>query len=140
MFVEIVPAPALRDIARKSFRAARSLASTLVPDLEEWRPLLETVAALHCRGIAVDWSGFDRDYPRRKVALPLYPFERTRYWPELRQRLHLPSAEQLSRARTGETGCMNRAGRHSLIHMCIRRQMVSTRGQTVMPARTATPR
>lgn|GEM_PF-1865466 len=32
------------------------------------------------RGGAVDWTAFDRDYTRRKVNLPTYPFQRQRYW------------------------------------------------------------
>jgi len=31
------------------------------------------------RGVEVDWAGFDRDYPRRKVVLPTYPFQRREY-------------------------------------------------------------
>ncbi len=84
VFVEIVHAPAVREIVRRNFPEQEYLwLSTLVPEVEKWRPLLETVAALYCRGAAVDWSGFDGDYSRRKVSLPLYPFERSRYWPEL---------------------------------------------------------
>ncbi|MEE8525458.1 MAG: polyketide synthase dehydratase domain-containing protein, partial [Thermoanaerobaculia bacterium] len=42
--------------------------------------MLDSLAALYTRGIAVSWTGHDRDYPRRKVALPSYPFQRQRYW------------------------------------------------------------
>jgi acyl transferase domain-containing protein len=35
---------------------------------------------LSVAGVKVDWSGFDRDYQRTKVALPTYPFQRERYW------------------------------------------------------------
>ena len=34
----------------------------------------------------MDWKGFDRDYPRRIVTLPGYPFERKRFWFENRRR------------------------------------------------------
>ena len=34
------------------------------------------------RGAAVDWAGFDRGLPRRRVALPTYPFQRKRHWAE----------------------------------------------------------
>jgi acyl transferase domain-containing protein/acyl carrier protein len=30
--------------------------------------------------VAVDWAGFDRDFPRRRLPLPTYPFQRERYW------------------------------------------------------------
>ena len=28
----------------------------------------------------IDWVRFDQDYPRRKVVLPTYPWQRQRYW------------------------------------------------------------
>ena len=42
--------------------------------------MLATLAALYVRGVPVDWAAFDRPYPRRKVSLPTYPFQRERYW------------------------------------------------------------
>ncbi|HEY1805016.1 MAG TPA: SDR family NAD(P)-dependent oxidoreductase [Terracidiphilus sp.] len=30
----------------------------------------------------IDWQAFDRDYPRRRLALPTYPFQRQRFWIE----------------------------------------------------------
>ncbi len=49
---------------------------------DDWQQLLGSLQALYVRGVEVDWSGFDRDYGRRKVALPTYPFQRQRYWLE----------------------------------------------------------
>src|SRR6185436_15176873 len=46
----------------------------------EWITLAETVARLYAGGVGIDWTGFDGDYQRRKVALPTYPFQRQRYW------------------------------------------------------------
>jgi acyl transferase domain-containing protein len=39
---------------------------------------------LYVGGADVDWAGFDREYARKKVPLPNYPFERQRYWLEPR--------------------------------------------------------
>jgi len=44
--------------------------------------ILESLGRLYVEGVPVHWAGFDRDYPRRKVSLPTYPFERQRYWVE----------------------------------------------------------
>ncbi|HUL78059.1 MAG TPA: SDR family NAD(P)-dependent oxidoreductase, partial [Vicinamibacteria bacterium] len=46
----------------------------------EWEQVLSSLGELYVRGVEVDWAGFDRDYPRRKVVLPTYPFQRERYW------------------------------------------------------------
>ena len=50
------------------------------PETPDWQTLLSSLASLYVRGAAVDWEGFDRDYRRRKVSLPSYPFQRQRYW------------------------------------------------------------
>lgn len=49
----------------------------------DWATLLDTLARLYVAGAAVNWAAFDREYPRRKIELPTYPFEHKRYWPEL---------------------------------------------------------
>jgi acyl transferase domain-containing protein len=53
-----------------------------VPSIEqgrdEWETLLSSLSVLYLSGAPVDWKGFDRDYPRRLVQLPTYPFERKR--------------------------------------------------------------
>ncbi|MEI6775323.1 MAG: SDR family NAD(P)-dependent oxidoreductase, partial [Chloroflexales bacterium] len=48
----------------------------------DWRTLLTSLAALYVRGVAIDWASFDRDYARRRVILPTYPFQRQRHWVE----------------------------------------------------------
>jgi len=47
-----------------------------------WESVLSALAEAYVRGASVDWRGFDRDYRRRKVALPTYPWQRQRYWVE----------------------------------------------------------
>ncbi len=44
--------------------------------------LLGTLGKLWLAGVEVDWAGFWRHERRRRVRLPGYPFERTRYWIE----------------------------------------------------------
>ncbi len=53
---------------------------SLRPQKPDWQQMLESLAELYLRGIAVDWQGFERDYPqRRRATLPTYPFQRQRY-------------------------------------------------------------
>jgi acyl transferase domain-containing protein len=47
-----------------------------------WRHLLHRLAVLYARGTPVDWNATDQDYPRRRVELPTYPFQRKRFWSE----------------------------------------------------------
>ncbi|MCC8992583.1 MAG: SDR family NAD(P)-dependent oxidoreductase [Candidatus Contendobacter sp.] len=50
-------------------------------DGEVWRVLLGILGRLSVSGAAIDWRAVDRPYPRRRVLLPTYPFQRVRYWP-----------------------------------------------------------
>jgi malonyl CoA-acyl carrier protein transacylase len=83
VFVEIGPHPTLLGMGR---RCLGDDVGTWLPSLrhdwDDWEQISESVAHLYVRGVPVDWAGFDRDYPRRRVALPTYPFERQRYWAE----------------------------------------------------------
>src|SRR6185312_227359 len=45
-----------------------------------WNEMLGSLAQLYARGVEIDWVTFDRDYARRKLSLPTYPFQRERYW------------------------------------------------------------
>ncbi|MBW4687575.1 MAG: acyltransferase domain-containing protein [Komarekiella atlantica HA4396-MV6] len=49
----------------------------------EWQQMLSSLAQLYVQGVAVDWSGFERDFQRQKLVLPTYPFQRQRYWIEV---------------------------------------------------------
>jgi len=42
--------------------------------------LLDAVGRLWCAGVDIDWSSFDAPWPRQRVALPSYAFDRQRYW------------------------------------------------------------
>ncbi|MCI0477318.1 MAG: acyltransferase domain-containing protein, partial [Anaerolineales bacterium] len=82
-FVEIGPQPTLVVLGQQCLANGRGNPLWL-PSLrrkgEDWQQMLEMLAALYVRGAAIDWAGFDRDYVRRKVVLPTYPFQRKRYW------------------------------------------------------------
>ncbi|MBL8163039.1 MAG: polyketide synthase dehydratase domain-containing protein, partial [Anaerolineae bacterium] len=81
VFVEIGPNPTLISIAQ---RAVGDDAALWLPSLREktddWSQILDSVGRLYGAGVSIDWRGFDQPYPRRKVALPTYAFQRERYW------------------------------------------------------------
>ena len=89
-FLEIGPTPLLLGMGRQclpdketaedaSKRACHWLPS-LRPGQEDGRQMLHSLAELYVNGATVDWVGFHRNHPRRKVSLPTYPFQRQRYW------------------------------------------------------------
>jgi acyl transferase domain-containing protein/acyl carrier protein len=72
---------ASQDLPSGPRQALRWLPS-LCRDREDWQQLLETLGMLYARGASIDWRGFDADYPRTRVLLPTYPFQRERFWPK----------------------------------------------------------
>ncbi|MEZ4732210.1 MAG: beta-ketoacyl synthase N-terminal-like domain-containing protein [Caldilineaceae bacterium] len=95
IFLEIGPKPTLLGMAEANYelhgkalthssRDSRFGPPLMLPSLREgqsdWRQMLTSLGALYAQGVTIDWQGFDQDYPRQKVPLPTYPFQRQRYW------------------------------------------------------------
>jgi acyl transferase domain-containing protein/NAD(P)-dependent dehydrogenase (short-subunit alcohol dehydrogenase family)/acyl carrier protein len=114
IFLEVGPHPNLLGMAGACIDSQKA---TLLPSLrrgqDDWRQILKTLGRLYVGGAAVDWERFDKDYSRRKLPLPTYPFDRERFWikapakghdlphqgpvlhPLLHRRLHSPKIEDL---------------------------------------------
>jgi phthiocerol/phenolphthiocerol synthesis type-I polyketide synthase E len=81
--LEVGPGRALLTAAQNNSMGVRcSLAS--LPAAEDTKPDTEVISTSLGRlwelGLDVDWEGFHRTEPRRRVSLPTYPFERESYW------------------------------------------------------------
>ena len=101
-FIEIGPKPILLGMGRQSLsattdsnsyynegegrhaRGARRWLPTQRPNVPDWQQLLSSLGELYVQGLKVDWSGFEKPYAdhRRRVVLPTYPWQHTRYWVE----------------------------------------------------------
>jgi len=81
IFLEAGPQPVLCGMGRLCLPSANEF---WLPSLHskrgDWAQMLDSAAELWVRGGAIDWEGFEREHPRRKMPLPTYPFERQRYW------------------------------------------------------------
>jgi acyl transferase domain-containing protein len=66
----------------KVTRRKRPPVEVVLPSLnherEKWQATLQSLGEAYVRGGAIDWSTFYRDYPRRRLQLPTYPFQRQR--------------------------------------------------------------
>lgn len=83
IFIEIGPKPALLGMGRQCVPSGKGVwLASLREGQSDWHQLLQSVGELYVRGMPVDWPGFDRDYSRRRIALPTYPWQRSRYWVE----------------------------------------------------------
>ena len=86
-FLEIGPAPVLLGMARRCIADdGRQWLPSLRPGRDDWEQMLESLQLLYTTGCSPHWAGFDSDYPRRRVVLPTYPFQRRRYWIERQSR------------------------------------------------------
>ncbi|MBG1267392.1 non-ribosomal peptide synthetase/type I polyketide synthase [Nostoc sp. WHI] len=82
IFVEIGPKSILSGMGSKCLLGKGLWLPSLRQGREDWQQILESLGELYVRGVQVEWPGFDRDYFRRRVQLPTYPFQRKRYWIE----------------------------------------------------------
>jgi len=89
VFLELGPTSTLLNMGRQALKEEMGTwLPSLQKDQDDWETLLHAVGTLYVKGAKVDWSGFERsrgiikDVPRRRVALPTYPFERERCWIE----------------------------------------------------------
>jgi myxalamid-type polyketide synthase MxaB len=82
LFLEVGPKPTLTGLGRLS--AGRGEGLAWLPSLREgrgdWSVMLKSLGELFVRGVEIDFPALDRPWPRRKVALPPYPFQRRRHW------------------------------------------------------------
>jgi len=83
LFLEIGPKPSLLGMGRMCLPdGVGTWLASLREGQADWQALLQSLSELYVRGVPIDWSGFDQDYPRCKIPLPTYPFQRQRYWIE----------------------------------------------------------
>ncbi|MET7851832.1 type I polyketide synthase [Streptomyces avermitilis] len=81
VFVEIGPSIALTGLARSCVDAGEHRwLNSLHPKEKQGHTILQAVAKLYSAGVRVDWNGFHGGRPGRRVDLPLYAFDRKRYW------------------------------------------------------------
>lgn len=81
LFLEVGPRPTLTNMGQRVITdQAVTWLSSAHPRRSNWESLLTSLGTLYEIGFTINWRGFHADYPRRKVALPTYPFERQRYW------------------------------------------------------------
>jgi acyl transferase domain-containing protein len=81
LFLEIGPTNTLIDLGKRCLpKGTGTWLASLKKNEDDWQSLLSSLQTLYVSGWNVDWSGFERDYLRQRVALPTYPFQRKRCW------------------------------------------------------------
>jgi len=86
VYLEIGPGATLCSLVRKNANARKHSIVSTVRHRQEVRSdesqLLAAVGQLWMHGSRIDWPAFHDGEARRRVPLPTYPFERSRYWIE----------------------------------------------------------
>ncbi|ONI86948.1 hypothetical protein ALI144C_09860 [Actinosynnema sp. ALI-1.44] len=84
--LEVGPGYTLSTLARRhpacatDRPTAQSLPAAIAPDRDGGTvTMLRAAGRLWASGVALDWSALHQDHVRRKVELPTYPFQRTRF-------------------------------------------------------------
>ncbi|MFB2772731.1 type I polyketide synthase [Pelatocladus sp. BLCC-F211] len=81
LFVEVGANPTLSKLGRQCLSQDDEIwLPSLAQGQNDWQVLLKSLSTLYCEGQDIDWVEFDRGYPRYRLPLPTYPFEREHYW------------------------------------------------------------
>ena len=64
---------------------------------DDMRCMLRALAELYARGAPLDFAAVDAPYPRKRVSLPPYPFERERHWLDAGPQVAVAASEVPSR-------------------------------------------
>ena len=63
--------------------AVKSDLKLVFSNCNDWTDVLEAIAALYVAGAPPVWRRFEAPWPRRRLALPTYPFQRQDCWPNV---------------------------------------------------------
>jgi len=80
VLVECSPHPVLLPAIQEVVAQEGLCVQSLRRNEPERRTLLESMAALHVRGISIDWLSLEGQARQPRVALPTYPWQRERFW------------------------------------------------------------
>ncbi len=86
LFLEVGPGQTLTALVRQMCKSSgqaviASLGDECTEDAEQ-EAVQQALGQLWLNGSVIDWPAYYRDEQRHKVSLPVYPFERKRYWVE----------------------------------------------------------
>ena len=81
IFLEMGPSPTLVGMGSQCVPQGEGVwLPSLRRERNDWDQILESLGTLYVNGVPVDWKQFDAHHPRRKVALPTYPWQRERFF------------------------------------------------------------
>ncbi|HEY3393633.1 MAG TPA: SDR family NAD(P)-dependent oxidoreductase, partial [Lacipirellulaceae bacterium] len=107
IIIEIGPTASLLGMGKRCIPA---LDAAWLPSLraghDDWQVLTLSLAEYYVRGGQINWRGWDKPWPRRRLMLPTYPFQRSRHWYSLdpsRRRLFSGAGDGAAASAAGRT-------------------------------------
>jgi acyl transferase domain-containing protein/acyl carrier protein len=87
LFIEVGPGRTLstlllKQTGRKTLQKSINLIRHPKEKVEDTRYLLDKIGQTWLFGVPIDWKAYYGEQSRKRVPLPTYPFERSRYWME----------------------------------------------------------
>jgi acyl transferase domain-containing protein/acyl carrier protein len=123
----------LRRLMQNERHGLEKLFSPLKNNFSDWQQMLESLGRLYVQGIPVDWSGFDRDYPRRKVVLPTYPFQRRRCWINDEKKCARSKIAQSDIEKNAVVGMLNNGDTEQLAKLVTAEESLSEKESILLP-------
>jgi amino acid adenylation domain-containing protein len=83
VLLEVGPQPVLVATAMRAWPEGRETpraVASMRKDVGDSRQVVEALGQLYASGSRPDFRAFDRPWPRKKLDLPTYPFQRRRFW------------------------------------------------------------
>ena len=80
VILEVGPQPHLIGMAKRFAKSDAAWLPSLRQGQDGWQTIFKSLSELYCLGADIDWQGFDQHWPRRRVQLPTYPFQRSHQW------------------------------------------------------------
>ncbi len=83
VFLEIGPHPVLTGMGQGCLPDSKALwLPSLRRKRNDWEIILQSLANLYTFGYKINWKNFNKDYGRKYLFIPTYPFKKERYWLE----------------------------------------------------------
>lgn len=86
IFLEVGAKPTLLQIASSTISQTDKYLwlPSLQPKQQDWQVMLSSIAAMYGRGVKIDWQKFEQHYHRQRLDLPNYPFQRQKFWVDIK--------------------------------------------------------
>ena len=94
VFLEVGPHPVLIGVGKRILEKNVAWVPSLRRDEDDLAMILDAAGGLFTAGVELDWDAFFRG-PRQRIRLPLYPFQRRRYWLETKPAASLVVEQEL---------------------------------------------